>query len=294
MVPGNCDDYTFGVVATPTKGNTAGFATEHILEFQMIKQFIQEMNSNEFSDDAFVDPTDNTKRVSFCRYIKTYYFNSKIKVVATPTNPNGPINTPLFWITNAYPGKNQNAAEFVLLEKGVNTAKEGMWGETPYVRQDTMQGWIDDINNVARAIQAVKDMYLAYEYHKIAAVGNTLRTQRLRVANAWNAMDAQVLPPFPMPFIITRQPSLGTYAPYISQSLEQRWLTWSRGKADTSRTRAETFMDTNARLLRDKWYVPAVDKPGLQTSDPVRYALIERIEVLSATVGARTAWANPF
>ena len=255
----------------------------------MIKLFIQDTDSA--FGDALVDPADATKSANFCRFVKSYYYNSKIRVTATPITPPtppGPTRTPLSWIAAAYPGKSENFAEFVLLEKGVNGAKEGMWGDSPYVREDTMKGWIDDINTVARAIQAVKDMYLAYEYHKITFVQDTLRTQRLRVANAWRAMDAQVLPAHPMPDINGKKPELGKYANYVSQGLEQGWLNWSRGKADLARTRAEQFMDTHANLLRDKWYVSAEERAKLQNSDPNRYLLIERIEALSAAVAART------
>lgn len=43
--PDDCDDYDFGLVGTPAE--TKKFATEHILQFQLLESFLEAKSGND-------------------------------------------------------------------------------------------------------------------------------------------------------------------------------------------------------------------------------------------------------
>jgi len=125
--PTDCNDFQFGIVSTPVKGtNSDQYATEHILEFQLISIFLEEAMAalGEIYSDLTPGAIAGSK-VDLCKYMKpfwniggTFWFSM---------DNSGAIKNPLDWIGSVYPGKdNAWVSEFVLLETGVNTAKEGV------------------------------------------------------------------------------------------------------------------------------------------------------------------------
>ena len=53
--PGECNDFGIGLVDVPVAGvNTNRFATEHILEFQLLTIFLESLN---FGGDILANPT---------------------------------------------------------------------------------------------------------------------------------------------------------------------------------------------------------------------------------------------
>lgn len=83
--------------------NTDRFATEHILEFQLLSIFLESLN--------------------LCPMLKTYWDPGATNWVAI----NGVRRSPLQWVAYQYPGSdNAYGGEFVLLDSGVNAAKEGV------------------------------------------------------------------------------------------------------------------------------------------------------------------------
>ena len=108
--PDDCNDYDFGLVGTPT--DTKNYATEHILEFQLLKIFLEA--KSEKDGLSFKD-----KSVNLCDYMDEYWAGT------LSVNVDGQEGTPIELLPKVFPGKdNAFASEFVVLEKYVNGMKE--------------------------------------------------------------------------------------------------------------------------------------------------------------------------
>ena len=101
------------MVGSPS--DTSKYATEHILEFQLLKIFL-ELKSDR--DGLKYKDTDGDS-VSLCDYMKRYWSgNINVKV-------NGEQGTPIELLPKVFPGKNNGfVSEFTLLDKYVNGMKE--------------------------------------------------------------------------------------------------------------------------------------------------------------------------
>ena len=117
--PDDCNDYDFGLVGTPT--DTSKYATEHILEFQLLKIFLEAKSEK---DGLKFKIKDNS--VNLCDYMDEYWAG------AIDVNVEGEAGTPIELLPKVFPGKdNAFASEFVVLEKYVNGMKERV--RTPLV-----------------------------------------------------------------------------------------------------------------------------------------------------------------
>ena len=112
--PESCDDYNFGLVGIPTT-DTKMYATEHILEFQLLKIFLEAKSVN----DKLIYKNAKGVSVNLCDYMKTYWAG-KVKLTV-----DGQTGTPIDLLPTVFPGRdNTFVSEFVLLEKYVNGMKE--------------------------------------------------------------------------------------------------------------------------------------------------------------------------
>ena len=110
--PDDCDDYDFGLVGTPTETNK--YATEHILEFQLLKIFLEAKSANDGNKFKLKDNS-----VNLCDYMDEYWAGT-LRVTVE-----GEEGTPIELLPKVFPGKdNAFASEFVVLEKYVNGMKE--------------------------------------------------------------------------------------------------------------------------------------------------------------------------
>jgi chitinase len=119
-VPADCNDFTFGKLSQ-TPAQTARYATEHILEFQLIQIFFDDLVKKK--GIVFKDPTGGTKPVDLCKYLQPYW--SSLPSSTYPTI-DGVRDTPIQLLSNAFPSTTQYTGEWVLLDSGVNNAKEGV------------------------------------------------------------------------------------------------------------------------------------------------------------------------
>lgn len=111
--PENCDDYDFGLVDTPT--DTSKYATEHILEFQLLKIFLEAKSEK----DGLKWKDAEGDSVYLCDYMKEYWAGD------ISLNVDGEEGKPIELLPKVFPGKDNGfASEFVLLEKYVNGMKE--------------------------------------------------------------------------------------------------------------------------------------------------------------------------
>ncbi len=111
--PADCDDYDFALIDIPT--DTSKYATEHILEFQLLKIFLEGKSKNDgvkWKDAA-------GKPANLCGYMKAYW-SGNIRV-----NVDGTEGTPIEILPTVFPGRDNGfASEFVVLDKYVNGMKE--------------------------------------------------------------------------------------------------------------------------------------------------------------------------
>ena len=111
--PSQCDDYDFGIIPKPPTTNK--YATEHILEFQLIKIFIEAFNGK---SKTYKVPGEKEEK-NFCAYMK-HYWAGKITL-----DVEGDKGTPLELLPKVYPGNANNwADEWVVLDTYVNGMKE--------------------------------------------------------------------------------------------------------------------------------------------------------------------------
>lgn len=111
--PDECDDYDFGLVDKPI--DTSKYATEHILEFQLLKIFLEAKNEK----DGLKWKDAEGDSVDLCDYMKEYWAGD------ISLNVNGEKGTPIELLPKVFPGKDNGlASEFVVLEKYVNGMKE--------------------------------------------------------------------------------------------------------------------------------------------------------------------------
>ena len=121
--PNNCDDFNFGVQPTPDATEISNYATEHILEFQLIKAFFDWANGQFDSTFRNPDPKANVILTDLCHYMKWWWYPPRTVFALDAANPG--TNTPINWVTEQFPGRdNGHAAEFGLLYSDVNGAKE--------------------------------------------------------------------------------------------------------------------------------------------------------------------------
>lgn len=111
--PKDCNDYDFGTISTPAE--TAKYATEHILEFQLLKIFIDAKSDK----DRLKYTKSDGVQVNLCGYLKSWWAGDTSVKLDTEAG------TPMEILPKVFPGRGNNyASEFVVLEKYVNGIKE--------------------------------------------------------------------------------------------------------------------------------------------------------------------------
>lgn len=268
--------------------NSDKFATEHILEFQLLTIFLESLAS---PAKNFPNPTGGAN-VNYCTWLKGFW---------TPTGTQGRITvnnkprTPLQHVAYQFPGSDSDYnSEFVLLESGVNTAKEGvsssdetnilksfliltmgsqMWGKSASINLDqTMTDY--EQQQPDRAVKNLKDVLSAINYHRIPAVSSTLVRQANRVGTMFDQMEDALV---------------ARGGGYQKVNLQQKWNSWIKGRADRARTRAETHLNDNYEKLKAGYLSDYQQQP--QFSDGV---LVKKIQELGKAIANAQSWSNPF
>lgn len=130
LIPDECNDFTFGIVANKAKGSGSNnVATEHILEFQLLPIFFDEMQQTQGVnfDNPVPKPTDPEElkrwkpKVDLCHYMQPYWYGT---VSSWVTMPGFTAMRATDAAALAYPSRSQFTTEWVILEKGANKAKE--------------------------------------------------------------------------------------------------------------------------------------------------------------------------
>jgi chitinase len=119
--PGTCNDFNFGVTSTPRA--TQFYATEHILELQVVADFFNVLNRHwgrDFIDyRPTADPTVKSK--TLCDTLKTLWVGVR---ASDRFAMDGQLRDPMQHVMAPFPGNVANVDEFAFLEADVNTAKQ--------------------------------------------------------------------------------------------------------------------------------------------------------------------------
>lgn len=130
-----CGSFDFGKPLTARVSGT-DYDTEHILEFQLPKQFLDRLDSTLGAKFEHPDPGKTHKvngqdvrdKVRFCEYFKTLW---DIRAI----NVGGKTRTPVQHIAACYPTKSINPHQLIVLEHEINIPTKGKVGRGPKEQQ---------------------------------------------------------------------------------------------------------------------------------------------------------------
>lgn len=287
----DCNDFGFGQLPA-AQGGTNLYATEHILEVQLVPIFFDEI----FSTISCPNPTpgpDFGTPADLCQCMNPLWY--ELPGNAQPTvNTNGQQISmdPIDFVGSVFPGSdNPWRDEFVLLESDVNSAKEKMWGRTVMRDEANFRVYIQ--SDPDTAIKNLKDVMSALRYHADPTISNRLVTQKNRIGDMLNRMDTQVVPGIQR-FDANNQ-QFGQWQP---KGLQQRWNTWIRGRADLARTRAFAHIEKYLGELVSGWTSDLQRQDALNKAnqgDQLPLRRINKIDMLRNEWNTnRPVWNNPF
>ncbi|KAI1125321.1 carbohydrate-binding module family 18 [Nemania abortiva] len=288
--PDKCNDFSFdGNRPYPTSNTEDGWATEHILELQLISQFFDKLDGQLGRSLPNYAPGGSGMQ-TLCQSVKTLW-------VGVPQDQrfalDGVTRDPVDHVLAVLPGNdNTHLSEFVLLDKGINTAKERMFsGDATIQNEDTMAQYDGEGD---RGVKNLKDVMTAMKYLQDSTIASRLRAQKERIAARLRELDTNLLPNWNR---VNRNG--GQYGNWVPQNLEGRWNTFISDKCATARTKAVAHIDEHlGRLVMgfvNDFQKEQAEKQAAQ-GDMHLKNLIEKVEKLQTewTRYKPISWTNPF
>ncbi|KAI4634170.1 uncharacterized protein J4E87_001340 [Alternaria ethzedia] len=281
----DCLDMGFGQIATPTAGNTGRFATEHILEFQMVKNFFEKFakptKSSALTKVNCYNPQAST---NFCKCVQSFWYDIR---VAERITINGVTKSAIDWVGAVFPSHtNQWSNELVLLDGEVNNLKEGLWGVSDARNSDTLDTYTGD---GTKLFKYVKDTIAAIRYHIDPFISQTLVAQKDRVGQMFNDLETIYLPQ------ITKTIN-GRQVTWRSLDLQTKWNTYMRTQNAAAITNSFRLVDLYLDKLVDG-YTSVAQREAAERGTPdalILKGLIEKIDALQADwTNNRPVWTNP-
>lgn len=192
LKPDDCDDYSFGVVSTPPGSQSDQFASEHALEWQILKRFLQESpNIAPLSETKVANPSaknflggvllpkdpndpnakDGGEAIwTYCSYL---WFWWGPKTPDPKMTYDGLTSYPIDIVNKAFPNTAKHQAELTLLSKEANNLKERLWGRGQIRDDSKMQKYITGTtatSNVNLAINNCKQIMFAIKYVRMSEI----------------------------------------------------------------------------------------------------------------------------
>ncbi|KAI0443525.1 carbohydrate-binding module family 18 [Xylaria telfairii] len=289
--PDMCNDFSFDGNRQYPTSNTLNWATEHILELQLISQFFDQVNADLGLSLPDYAPNPGTKKKTFCQAVQTVWLGVPAKDWFTL---DGVSRMPTDHVLAVLPGNDNNyLSEFVLLDKGVNTAKERMFSKDPTIQNESTMDQYEGEGD--RAVKNLKDVMTAMKYLQDSTIASRLKAQKERIAARLKALDEDKMPKLNR-FLRNTQIPYGKWQP---QMLETRWNTFISNKCATARTKAITHIDEHLSRLMDAFVndfqKEQAEKQSKKGDDHLKN-LIEKIEKFQAEWARYKpiSWTNPF
>ncbi|KAF2178922.1 hypothetical protein K469DRAFT_754198 [Zopfia rhizophila CBS 207.26] len=299
-------------------------SVEHILEWQLLKKFIE---------------SDKSKgKDSICAHVKKF-FTTKVAIDTkwSVKDDNGkgaakdvPVKKDeeqgIDWVAHQYPGVKSESPftyEFVHLNNDVNGLKKTLWAgnkitpdlngnEEVKKNSETMDWhlenkWYDkkkfasvqkykENQGKCKAIKKLRDVVGMYEYHRDKRVSEIIIAQYTRIATAFQYLENEVLPK------IEFKNDKGAKIEFKSMNLKDKWLGWMKANFDSNIKRSEAWLNTwgpRVKATKTSKRETALDlfrrasgkvMCGKET-DASR--LKKRIELVAEAYGKIGKWENP-
>ncbi|KAF2003755.1 glycoside hydrolase family 18 protein [Amniculicola lignicola CBS 123094] len=281
--PATCTDFGFGQIGAPA--NTALYATEHILEFQMIQDFFTDYTTNHHKVTCY-NPSINNE--DSCHCIANFWF--KLKAQQRPIITGEP-KDPIDHIGAVFPGhKNQWRNELVLLDKEVNNIKEGFWGVDPARNENTLEEYAGHGDSLFKNI---KDTIMAIRYHTDATIRTSLIAQKNRVGDRLELLETTYLPN------INKDINGKIKRTWRYLGLRAEWNTFMRTRAATAITDAFNHVERYLTKLEEGYATQAqrnfANNAGDTEDGRNLRGFIAKIDALRAEWNNnRPTWPNPF
>lgn len=290
-VPGTCNNFQFGTVDNPRTPIGDIYATEHILELQMVAIFLDKMN-DDFGRESFPSfmPNAGSQKVQgFCQAINQLWRGVPQR---SRFAMDGETRDPIDHIMPVFSSNdNTHVDEFVLLEKGVNTAKEGMWGRKAINSDDTMNSYMQSAPD--RAVKNLKDVMTALRYMQDSTINTRLIAEKERVGARLKELDEDKMPNW------ARDDADGNaWGRWERKDLQGKWNQFMKQQAENAKDKAVRYMTDNLRNLEDAYVTPSneklADMPG-EENETLK-TLLEKIKKIREEWDAYkpNAWGNPF
>ncbi|CAG8910037.1 unnamed protein product [Penicillium egyptiacum] len=287
--PDDCDDYSYGRVPTPPQADSKNWATEHVLEWQLLADFWLDMTDKSVTD-TFDDPrtkSPTTKPIKICKYLRFWWYTQLIPL------PNLETARPVDLVAQAFPGTNNFRNELMLIDKFTNGAKMALWGDVEVRKDTTMQNYLKgnegrDFND---AVNICKRVIFAMKYMTDALVSQTLVTQATRVGDYFDQVE-KALSEYDDPS--------WNREPYKIQDYGDKWRDFMYGQWPLMVKKQKDFLDRNVKVINDYFQYDPNNAPdadgdttmgGTEDNDKV----VKRLEALNEAFNAMpNSFPNPF
>ncbi|KAM5501081.1 hypothetical protein McanMca71_005458 [Microsporum canis] len=233
-----------------------GFATEHIVEAQLIHQFSEDISKS--MGEIFLDPYSKSAKVDFCTYMNAYWNDTnKNPLPALSGVSKNPTRPATKWIADQYPVNTMWLDEFVLLTGGVNNVKSRMWNDGTLVDEryitDPLMG--DDFltmplkgSKTINAILRFKDVIFAYKYHTEPEIERIFKLQIDRISTIFGNLDDETKH---LDFEQNANALKKILRDYKPQELQKKWDKWIKEHTDKSIAKVEDFFNEHYHKYSD-------------------------------------------
>ncbi|KAI0108573.1 glycosyl hydrolases family 18-domain-containing protein [Nemania sp. FL0031] len=312
----DCGDYDFGA---PLETDTAEskYEAEHVLEFQLIKQFFDDLDQNFRDPFDNPDPSKNTP-VNFCQLVNLLW---NIKPVTIPNldtaSGNGATLTPYNHVAGQFPTKTWHKDEYVRLDSTINSPpKASAWaGSTSTFKQTQIvdfkkwiggdpsdytspvnqddpkySGLITNIDGAEKIMKSLRAIVGARLYQNDPLVISILRNQKERVGEVLRRLDTEILP---------ANPKQAGWDPWEPLGLKERWDAFMKGKLALAMTKTNKVLNDILPRMQEQWANAAAreaakaddkDSQDVAEAKARKQRLIDNIDALANTLKTLKEW----
>jgi chitinase len=279
--PNECKDFRFGQIPYPS--DTENYASEHILEFQLITDFFSHyVDTAPREITCYANPS---VVVDKCKCLKSFWYQARF---GERPIINGLDKDAIDHVGYEFPGTGNNyIGEFVLLQSEVNGLKEGIWGVDDARNVYTLQEYAGEGNNL---FQYVKNSISVLKYHSTPAVQAILVRQKDRIGTRLNLLETTYLNNI-------RKDIGGTTHTWASLGLQGQWNIFMRTRTAEAITQAYNNVDTYLRGLQEGYATDYHRQMAQGTTQDRKdqQTFIEKIDALrDEWNNNKPAWTNPF
>jgi chitinase len=280
--PTQCTDFGFGPIPYPA--NTPDYATEHILEFQMVTQFFDwYTTANPKNILCFASQTTT---LSKCKCLRKFWYQARF---GERPIINGIDKDAIDHVGYEFPGTGNNFLnEFVLLDGEVNNIKEGIWGASVARNEYTLQDYAGWGNNL---FKYVKDSISVLKYHATPAVQAILVRQKNRIGARLNLLETTYLNN------IHKDVGGGVTDTWASLGLQAQWNTYMRTRTGEAILKGFANVETYLAGLEEGYGTPLQRQAAQGTSAEAaaeRTFLAKIDAARNEWTNNRPVWNNPF